>query len=99
VALLLISKFQFYYFSLFLNSLLEMKKIVIKQITWYAIVVLLLAVAIIPLVKAAMPSIFPEGFRDVDCQGVSCPEGHFCQSNQCHPNATRYPNSVPSGNL
>jgi hypothetical protein len=77
-----------------------MKKIVIKQITWYAIVVLLLAVAIIPLVKAAMPSIFPgEGFRDIDCQGVTCPEGQFCQSNQCHPNGTRYPNAVPSGNL
>ena len=26
-----------------------------------------------------------EGFRAVDCIGVTCPEGQFCQSNTCHP--------------
>lgn len=25
-----------------------------------------------------------EGFRSVDCAGISCAEGQFCQSNQCH---------------
>lgn len=26
-----------------------------------------------------------EGFRSIDCLGVNCPEGQFCQSNTCHP--------------
>ena len=26
-----------------------------------------------------------EGFRNVDCLGVTCSEGQFCQSNKCHP--------------
>ena len=73
----------------------------IKTITWYAIVVLLLAVAVLPFLKAAAPQYFPslDGFRNVDCAGINCPEGQFCQSNQCHTIATRYPNAVPQGNL
>jgi hypothetical protein len=26
-----------------------------------------------------------EGFRSLDCKGVTCAEGQFCQSNTCHP--------------
>jgi len=26
-----------------------------------------------------------EGYRNVDCAGISCAEGQFCQSNTCHP--------------
>ena len=26
-----------------------------------------------------------EGFRSLDCKGVICEEGQFCQSNTCHP--------------
>lgn len=26
-----------------------------------------------------------EGFRTLDCKGVICNEGQFCQSNTCHP--------------
>jgi hypothetical protein len=73
----------------------------IKTITWYAIVALVLCVAVLPLLKASAPQYFPslDGFRNVDCTGITCPEGQFCQSNQCHAIATRYPNSVPQGNL
>ena len=35
-----------------------------------------------------------EGFRDVDCQGINCPEGQFCQSNKCHPIYPPSTNSV-----
>ena len=68
-------------------------------ITWYALVTLFVCVAILPFLKAASPSFFPsmDGFRDVDCLGMTCPEGSFCQSRQCIPIATRYPNAVPTG--
>jgi len=26
-----------------------------------------------------------EGYRNVDCLGITCAEGQFCQSNTCHP--------------
>ena len=80
-----------------------MKKFGLKTITWYGIFALLACVAILPLLKAAAPQIFPsEGFRnDISCReaGVTCPEGSFCQEKNCIPIATRYPNNVPSGNL
>ena len=80
-----------------------MKKFGIKTITWYAIAVLFIAVAILPLLKAASPQYFPsEGFRDdISCRsaGITCPEGSFCQEKQCVAIATRYPNAVPSGNI
>jgi hypothetical protein len=76
-----------------------MKKFAVKQITWYAIAALFVAVAILPILKSSMPQFFPEGFRDVDCQGMTCPEGTFCQRKQCIPIATRYPNAVPTGDV
>jgi len=72
-----------------------MKKFGMKSVTFYAIVVLLIALALMPMIKSALSY---EGFRDVDCVGVSCPEGKFCQSNKCIDIATRYPNAVPAGN-
>ena len=26
-----------------------------------------------------------EGYRDIDCQGITCKEGEFCQQNTCKP--------------
>ena len=26
-----------------------------------------------------------QGFTNVDCQGITCSEGQFCQKNTCHP--------------
>jgi hypothetical protein len=73
----------------------------LKSMTWYAIIALFLCVAVLPILKAAAPEYFPsmDGFRDVDCLGKSCPEGQFCQKNQCVNIATRYPNAVPSGDV
>ena len=70
-----------------------------KKITFYAIIALLIAVAVLPVLKAMAPRYFPDGFRDIDCQGVTCPEGQFCAGkNNCVPIATRYPNAVPINN-
>jgi hypothetical protein len=78
-----------------------MKKFGLKTITWYGILALVVAVAILPLLKAAAPQYFPslDGFRDLDCQGVTCAEGQFCaEGKRCVNIATRYPNAVPTGN-
>ena len=40
-----------------------MKRGVMKLVTWYALIGLLVAVAILPLLKAMAPQFFPEGFR------------------------------------
>lgn len=76
-----------------------MKRLGLKQATWYAILGLLVAVAILPLLKAAAPQYFPslDGFRDLNCQGVTCPEGQFCaEGKRCVNIAVRGP--VPVGN-
>jgi hypothetical protein len=75
-----------------------MKAFGLKTVTWYAIIGLLVAVALLPILKTSAPQYFPEGFRDVDCKGVSCGEGQFCQNNKCNNVATRYANAVPEGN-
>ena len=60
-------------------------KSVIKTVTWYAIIGLLVAVALLPMLKAAAPQYFPtmSGFSDMDCEGVTCNEGEFCQDKKC----------------
>lgn len=78
-----------------------MAKLNIKTVTWYGILGLFIAVAILPILKSFAPQYFPaniSGFRDLDCTGVTCGEGQFCQKNQCLNVATRYQNSVPTGN-
>ena len=72
-----------------------------KSVTWYGILALLLAVAILPVLKAAAPHFFPslDGFRNVDCLGVTCPEGTFCQQNKCTRISTSYPQNVPTGDV
>ncbi len=78
----------------------RMAKLNIKTVTWYGILGLFIAVAFLPMLKAFAPEYFPSvsGFRDLDCTGVTCGEGQFCQKNQCLNVATRYPNAVPVGN-
>jgi hypothetical protein len=79
-----------------------MKGFGIKTVTWYAIIGLLVAVALLPILKASAPEYFPsayfEGFRELDCQGMTCGEGQFCKENKCNNVATRYTNAVPEGN-
>ena len=40
-----------------------MKRGVMKMATWYALIALIVAVALLPILKAMAPQIFPEGFR------------------------------------
>lgn len=41
-----------------------MKRGIMKAATWYALIALIVAVALLPLLKAMAPQFFPEGFRD-----------------------------------
>ena len=81
--------------------LIRMKRFALKDVTWYAIIGLLVAVALLPILKAAAPAYFPtvSGFRDLDCQGMTCNEGQFCQDKKCvnvmPPNTL----GVPVGNV
>lgn len=44
---------------------------------------LIVVVAFLPWLRNTFAPLFPEGFRDVDCKGVTCQEGQFCQENTC----------------
>ena len=69
--------------------------------TWYGLLAIVIAVALLPILKASAPQYFPSasGFRDLDCQGITCEEGQFCSNKRCVNVATRYPNSVPAGDV
>lgn len=56
-------------------------------------VFLLLVVALLPWLRNKFAPVFPEGFRDVDCKGVTCDEGEFCQENKCQPVMARITNN------
>lgn len=56
--------------------------------------VLLAAVALLPWLRRTFARSFPEGFRDLDCKGVTCKEGEFCQENVCRPVAAPATNNV-----
>jgi len=80
-----------------------MKRFALKTVTWYAIIGLLVAVALLPLLKAAAPEYFPSfpsvsGFANPDCVGVTCGEGQFCQNNKCQSVTAPNPLGVPVGN-
>ena len=38
----------------------------------------------LPYIRNTFAPAFPEGFRNVDCKGVTCDEGEFCKDNTCH---------------
>jgi hypothetical protein len=40
--------------------------------------------AFLPAIRDAFAPVFPEGFQELDCKGVTCKEGEFCQDNVCH---------------
>jgi len=48
-------------------------------------VFLIAVVAFLPWLRNTFSSMFPEGFRNQDCKGVTCGEGQFCQENTCMP--------------
>jgi hypothetical protein len=79
-----------------------MKKFALKSITLYGILMIFIAVGLLPIIKGIAPQYFPgyANFTDLDCRGVTCPEGQFCgQNKQCFNIATRYPDNVPIGNM
>jgi hypothetical protein len=53
-----------------------------------AIGILLLIVVLVliglPYLRNIFAPAFPEGFRNVDCKGITCDEGQFCKDNTCH---------------
>ena len=52
----------------------------------FALLAILVIVAtVLPFLRKSYAPYFPEGFRDVDCKGVTCKEGEFCQENVCRP--------------
>ena len=58
-------------------------------------VVLLVAVSVLPWIRRTFARSFPEGFTDsrpVDCKGVTCKEGEFCQENVCRSRSIVYNN-------
>jgi hypothetical protein len=56
--------------------------------------VLVAVLVFLPAIRNAFSEVFPEGFRNLDCKGVVCNEGEFCQDNVCHPVAPRATNEV-----
>jgi hypothetical protein len=55
--------------------------------------VLILAVSVLPYLRKVYARSFPEGFRDLDCKGVTCQEGQFCQENVCRAISPPYTNN------
>jgi hypothetical protein len=71
-----------------------MKRGVMKNVTFYALIALLVAAAVLPLLKAMAPQFFPEGFKGREhfndgpappphvpapsCENSPCAEGQFC---------------------
>jgi hypothetical protein len=52
---------------------------------WTLLGILLAVVAFLPTIRRMFVRSFPEGFRSLDCKGVICQEGEFCQENVCRP--------------
>ena len=44
---------------------------------------LVLALLVLGAIAAFMSYQYYEAYRNVDCLGVTCPEGQFCQQNRC----------------
>uniref|UniRef100_A0A6C0D7I4 Uncharacterized protein n=1 Tax=viral metagenome TaxID=1070528 RepID=A0A6C0D7I4_9ZZZZ len=44
---------------------------------------LVLALLVLGGIATYMSYKYAEAFRVVDCLGVTCPEGQFCQQNKC----------------
>ena len=58
------------------------------------LVVLVLVVTLLPVIRNAFAPLFPEGFRSLDCKGVVCEEGQFCQENVCRPVSASATNDI-----
>ena len=66
------------------SKLAKFTKIVPSTVGILAILVVSFLV-LMPYIRNLFAPMFPEGFRNVDCKGVTCGEGEFCMDNICHP--------------
>ena len=44
---------------------------------------LVLGLLVLGAIVAYMSYKYSEAYRNVDCLGITCPEGQFCQENKC----------------
>jgi hypothetical protein len=48
------------------------------------LIFVVLVLVFLPYLRNLFAPAFPEGFRTLDCKGITCKEGEFCQDNTCH---------------
>lgn len=48
------------------------------------LILVVLVLVFLPYLRNVFAPAFPEGFRTVDCKGITCKEGEFCMDNTCH---------------
>jgi hypothetical protein len=77
-----------------------MAKFGLKTKSMYALLFLCVLLALLPFLHMNFSKYLPrvDGFRDLSCVGVSCPENQFCYANKC---VNKYPTPtlpVPEGN-
>ena len=48
------------------------------------LILVVLTLVFMPYLRSVFAPVFPEGFRTLDCKGVTCKEGEFCMDNTCH---------------
>lgn len=77
-----------------------MAKFGLQTNTIYALLFLCVLLALLPFLRLNFSRYLPrlDGFRDVDCANMTCPENQFCYANKC---VNKFPQStlpVPEGN-
>lgn len=60
-----------------------MAKVTLKGHAWYALLFLCVLLALLPFLRYNFPRYVMDGFRDVDCANMVCPEDQFCHGNKC----------------
>jgi hypothetical protein len=77
-----------------------MRKSVMKNCMLAALAVFFLAIVVLPFLGYSAPEGFLDAKRDYGCdRGVVCPEGTFCQKNNCvklYPQPTITPEGAGS---
>ena len=63
-----------------------------KNVLLGVVVSFVIILLVIALVKMVVPSAL-DGFADMDCYGVKCAEGQFCQEKVCRDINPKYTNN------
>jgi len=76
-----------------------LKGLRIKSATWYTLLFLCVLLALLPFLRMNFSRYLPaDGFRDVDCANMVCPETQFCNGNRCIDKFPKATLPVPEGN-